>query len=53
MVGKYACSKYAIYGEIIKSGAMMGAEIFKYRENTMLSVAVHWKLLRIHEHTTF
>ena len=32
----YTCSKCAIYGEIIKSGAMMGIEICKYREHTVL-----------------
>ena len=32
--------KCAIYGQIIKSGAMMGIEIFKYREHTVLALAL-------------
>ena len=31
------CCKFAIYGQIIKSGAMMGIEIFKFQEHTMLA----------------
>ena len=32
----HTCSKCPIYGEIIKSRAMMGIEIFKYRGHTVL-----------------
>ena len=34
----YTCSKCAIYWQIVKSGAMMGIEILKYRQHTVLAL---------------
>ena len=34
------CSKCAIYGQIIKLGAMMGLEVLKYWEHTVLALTL-------------
>ena len=34
------CGKCAIYGQISKSGAMMGIEIYKFREHTVLALTL-------------
>ena len=45
------CSKCAIYGQIIMSGAMMGIEIFKYREHTVLTLTLEitWEFYSFNE----